>query len=451
MKKETKAKRTIKSRSNGTTEIVFILDRSGSMSGTESDTIGGYNALLEKQKTEKGKANVTTVLFDSRYELLHDAADILKVKPLSDKEYFVRSNTALLDAIGKTIHSLSERLARLEKPSEAAVISEETAKVLFVIITDGHENASQEYSHEAVKKLIDDKTAKGWEFIFLGADLTESKDAQRMGFKQERAAFFSKGTERAVYENMSENISSFRQTNKLSEEWKDNLSKSIKSQSLSSSLVTIEHRLGRLMVDTGSPISFGNIPEINICGQIHRLSQNTLLDDIQKHMGRDIVGLIGMDILNKCDIEISFDDQKNRFDLNFKNGSEERYKISKPLDVDFLMGIPVIKLVLDAAEYSFFLDTGAEISYIRDKLATGMKYCGAKQDFYPMLGSFETDTYEIKAKVSELGFTCEMGILPDALKSLMLPGIYGILGVDFLKQFWVSLGFRSDQFSISLN
>ena len=147
------------------TEMVFILDRSGSMSGLEKDTIGGYNSLLEKQKKEEGQAYVSTILFDHKQEVVHDRVLLSKVKPLTEKEYYVRGCTALLDALGSAINHIKNihKYAREEDRPE---------KTIFVITTDGMENASQEYSYAKVKKMVEEQKRKnGWEFLFLGANI----------------------------------------------------------------------------------------------------------------------------------------------------------------------------------------------------------------------------------------------------------------------------------------
>ena len=147
------------------TELVFILDKSGSMAGLERDTIGGFNAMLEKQKALDGQCRITTVLFDNRYELLHDRTDIRAVRPITAKEYHVGGSTALLDAVGKTIHKIATAQKNTAEPFRAG-------KVMFVIITDGEENASREYSAAEVKEAIQrQKSRYGWEFIFLGANM----------------------------------------------------------------------------------------------------------------------------------------------------------------------------------------------------------------------------------------------------------------------------------------
>lgn len=164
------------------TELVFILDKSGSMAGLESDTIGGFNSMLEKQKKVDGECRITTVLFDNRYELLHDRIDIRAVSPMTEKEYQVGGSTALLDAIGRTI----QKLVRVQKNTAEEYRAE---NVMFVIITDGAENASREYSAAKVKAMIEEeKTKCGWEFVFLGANMDAVETAGRFGISADRVA-----------------------------------------------------------------------------------------------------------------------------------------------------------------------------------------------------------------------------------------------------------------------
>lgn len=190
----------------GLTEMVFILDRSGSMHGLENDTIGGFNRLLEQQCSADGEARVTAVLFDDRYELLYDNVDIRSVPPLTEKEYFARGTTALLDAVGKTIDAVGERLAAT--PEE-----ERPAKVIFAITTDGLENASRYYSLGQVKEMIaHQKNKYSWEFLFYGAGIDAVHSAREIGISADKAmriAADSKGI-RESYSCMSEMISEFR-------------------------------------------------------------------------------------------------------------------------------------------------------------------------------------------------------------------------------------------------
>jgi uncharacterized protein YegL len=202
---------------NNLTELVFILDRSGSMSGLESDTIGGFNAMLAKQQEVEGEARVTTVLFDNNYELLHDRIDIKAVSPITEKEYFVGGSTALLDAIGRTIH----KIGNAQKNTAADY---RAAKVLFVIITDGEENASREYTSDKVKAQIErQKSRYGWEFIFLGANIDAVQTAAMFGIDAKRAQNYHADSEGSavVYEAVACAAVEFRQSEKLSDDWKE--------------------------------------------------------------------------------------------------------------------------------------------------------------------------------------------------------------------------------------
>lgn len=197
----------------GLTELIFILDKSGSMSGLEKDTIGGYNSMLEKQKAVEGECRITTVLFDNNYELLHDRIDIRAVNPITEKEYQVGGSTALLDAIGRTIH----KIGNAQKNTADDYRSE---KVMFVIITDGEENASREYSADKIKAQIERQKAKyGWEFIFLGANIDAVQTAGRFGIAPDRAVDYladSAGTE-LNFKVMSAAVSTFREKGTVDE------------------------------------------------------------------------------------------------------------------------------------------------------------------------------------------------------------------------------------------
>ena len=188
------------------TELVFILDRSGSMSGLESDTIGGFNSMLGKQQAEPGECRITTILFDNEYEVLHDRIDIRAVNPITEKEYFVRGNTALLDAIGRTIN----KIAGVQKNTAEEYRAE---KVLFVITTDGMENASREFDYSKIKAMIEHRKSKyNWEFIFLGANIDAVEVANRFGVPRNRAQRFHNDSEGIAlnYDVVGETVSMFR-------------------------------------------------------------------------------------------------------------------------------------------------------------------------------------------------------------------------------------------------
>lgn len=172
---------------NRLTEIIFLLDRSGSMAGLESDTMGGFNAFIEKQAQMQGETIVTVVLFDDKYEILWNGIDARLIK-LTNKEYYVRGCTALLDAVGKTILDVGYRLSAIEE-------AKRPEKVIFVITTDGLENASQEFTYAKVKELIKHQSEKyNWEFIFLGANMDAAKEAESIGISKKYAYNFEAST-----------------------------------------------------------------------------------------------------------------------------------------------------------------------------------------------------------------------------------------------------------------
>lgn len=204
----------------GLTEVVFILDRSGSMSGLESDTIGGFNSMLKKQKNEDGEAIVSTVLFDDKMEVIHDRVSIDRIKPMTDKEYYVRGCTALLDAVGYAIRHIGNihKYAREEDRPE---------KTVFIITTDGMENASRRFTYDKVSKMIERQKEKyDWEFMFLGANIDAVAEAKRFGIDEDRAVEFhcdSVGTA-LNYEVISDALAEIRAGSApLKASWKDRI------------------------------------------------------------------------------------------------------------------------------------------------------------------------------------------------------------------------------------
>lgn len=206
---------------NNITELVFILDRSGSMCGLEADTVGGFNAMIEKQKKLDGRVYVTTVLFDSTVEMLHDRADIEKIEPMREEDFTVGGCTALVDAIGSTIR----HIAKVHKYARAEDVPERT---VFVITTDGMENASRRYTAQEVRRMIEKEERKyGWEFLFLGANIDAVETAGNFGIRRERAVNYRatrKGTEK-MYGCVSDAVISMRCDVPLSADWGAELEK----------------------------------------------------------------------------------------------------------------------------------------------------------------------------------------------------------------------------------
>ena len=210
----------MKNQAAETTELVFILDRSGSMGGLESDTIGGFNSVIEKQKKIEGAARVTTVLFDDKVELLHDRVDLATIAPMTSKDYFVRGCTALLDAVGSTV----KRINKTQKASAEG----RPDHTIVVIITDGMENASRQFTFDQVRKLIERRESKnGWEFMFMGANMDAIAAAGSIGIHADRAATFVNDSigQATVYAACDMAMTSMRCGCAPGAEWKDSIEK----------------------------------------------------------------------------------------------------------------------------------------------------------------------------------------------------------------------------------
>lgn len=213
-------------RKNNITELVFILDRSGSMSGLESDTIGGFNAMIQKQRKEDGECYVSTVLFDDYSEVLHDRVKLSEIRPMTDNEYTVRGCTALIDALGGAIHHIGN-VHKYARPEDVP------AHTMFIITTDGMENSSHKYTSERVKQMIQRQKEKyGWEFIFIGANIDAVETAAKYGIDSNRAVNYNadkEGTE-ILFKSVSKAVCSMRQSEELSTDWREEIDSDFKKR-----------------------------------------------------------------------------------------------------------------------------------------------------------------------------------------------------------------------------
>ncbi len=200
------------------TELIFILDRSGSMGGLESDTIGGFNATISDQKKIDGETRVTTILFDNFFEVLHDRINLQDIAPLTEQDYFVRGSTALYDAVALGIRKIANVQKQTRKEGRAD-------KVIMVITTDGYENSSRDTNAAMLHKMIDDCKKDGWEFLFLGADIDAQAAAGSIGIDSNRAANFVKDSQgvRVQYDSLNVAISAMRSGAPLPKDWKNKL------------------------------------------------------------------------------------------------------------------------------------------------------------------------------------------------------------------------------------
>ncbi len=204
---------------NNITEMVFILDRSGSMYGLEKDTIGGFNSMIEKQKELDGKCYVSTVLFDDKSVVLHDRVNLLRVPEMTRKDYYVGGSTALLDAVGGAIHHIGNihKYARPEDVPE---------KTIFVITTDGMENASIKYTSSDVKRMIEKQKEKyGWEFLFIGANIDAGLEAEKIGISRNRSVNYSPTSEGTtnLYNVVEKTVRNYRECSAIDENWSENI------------------------------------------------------------------------------------------------------------------------------------------------------------------------------------------------------------------------------------
>lgn len=210
---------------NTATELVFILDRSGSMGGLEADTIGGFNSMIEKQKKEDGECYVSTILFDHEVSALHDRVPLDRIRPMTGEDYCVRGCTALIDAIGMTVRHIEEVHRYIRK-------EDVPAHTLFVITTDGLENASKEYSADKVRKMIEDKKKEGWEFLFIGANIDAVQTAKHFGIGADRAVNYyadSAGTA-TLYECVGDAVSCARSCAPMKADWSRKIKKDYESR-----------------------------------------------------------------------------------------------------------------------------------------------------------------------------------------------------------------------------
>ena len=208
------------------TELVFILDRSGSMSGLERDTIGGFNSMIEKQKKQEGECIVSTVLFNNDSQVIHDRVPLDKIEPMNERDYYVSGGTALIDAIGGAIH----HIGNVHKYARKEDVPENT---IFIITTDGSENASYRYSSDKVKRMIEHEKEKyGWEFLFIGANIDAVETAKHYGIDQDRAVNYhadAQGTD-IVYATVSQAVCNVRMNKCMAENWSEDIDNDYKNR-----------------------------------------------------------------------------------------------------------------------------------------------------------------------------------------------------------------------------
>ena len=394
---------------------LLVLDCSGSMNSHRTQTIQSVNSFLQVQKQSDVETKITNVFFNDTVEK-HESKRVQEMSELSLDNYRCHGSTALFDAIGQTISSHQPESDEL---------------TMVVIMTDGMENASREYSLTVVRGLIEEKTKQGWLFTFLGADLSSSRDADDLGIKKENQKFFKKTDMKKIVDDVSHSFN----TSKLTPRFLT-----------ADELCLLDENNRKIIVDTGSPISFSDVSSIRFLNDWYNRSNHPLLAMIQKYLSTQISGLIGMDILSQYDLSFIYDRALGRWIVN---PWQANLLEGEPFSVEYYGGVPVVEALVDGKRGKFFLDTGATISFIRKGWINDQPYIGEAEDFFPTLGIFSTDLYRCQLKFANRVFSDSMGVMPGGLEVLIPDGIEGIIGLNVLKDTKINFGFKSNVFSLN--
>jgi len=402
-------------------QIVFIIDKSGSMKGSETKVVTGYNELLEEQKAEPGQMLITTILFDTSAVTKHNCVEIKDAGELGLTDYVPSGSTALLDTVGDAVAAIRERNA--------------STGGLLVIITDCMENASKRYTYESVKLMLKGLKEGGWEIRYIGADLADFADAERMGILREHRMSIAKENLSPAMKDISSGIKEFRKGNPMGS-----------SMPLTGKLFdrTLPYKTtvqGYALIDTGSPISFGNIGAFMMGKDRHPVARNPLVEEIRRHLGADVAAVIGMDVLRRYDLRIDYLPQIRECEVRHVHTPQLRMEQGTPLR--YALGIPVVDAAVNGQVVPMFVDTGSHHTFIDKALIKGSE-SGAAHDFYPGLGAFESPTYHTNLSLCGCDFTINAAVLPKTIEALLLSsGVKGIIGLDVLKHQRTWLGFLS--------
>jgi len=427
----------------GLTELVFILDQSGSMAPLTSDTINGFNEMVSKQKESTDETLLSLVLFNSTYDVVYERMDLKDVPILTTKDYKACGCTALVDAIGKSIH-------HTEKVHDSIKEKDVPEKTLFVITTDGMDNLSREYTSKTIKEMIKEKQEIGWEFIFLGSELDPVETVELYGIKSGRASKYTSSSygERQKFNVLSDTISDYRKTGFIKDNWNAKLMNKQKADIWEDRTMNNKYKFeyhnnhpvveidGRnYVVDTGSPISFfvdGHNGILTINNKSFNLKNNPMginRDSIEDLIGKDINGFLGLDILFESG-SIYMNRQKgyalfgdNSFNLANKENIQKRS----------LMGLNMLEIpvTLNGISTTAIIDSGACISYVSSELIKNSKCTGTIYDYSPSFGGdIHTEKYEMELDIC--GFSCKAEM---AKMTSMIEMSVGLLGYKVVMGF----------------
>lgn len=402
-------------------QIVFVIDKSGSMQGSETMVVTGYNELLQEQKAESGTMLLTTILFNTSAVTIHNCIEITDTANLNRSDYVPSGSTALFDAIGDTVTEIRE-----SNTSEGG---------LLVIMTDGMENASMRYTYESVKQLLNRLKEYGWEVLYLGADLKDFTDAERMGIHREQHMSVAKENLYPAMKDISNGIKEFRKGNPM------RFSRTSNDKLFDKTLPCKTTAQGWALIDTGSPISFGDLDVFEMDRDRYTVDRNSLTEEVRHHLGIDIAAVIGMNILRHYDLRIDYMSKISEYHIHHAHTPQLR--MEQGTSLHYVMGIPVVNASVNGKVVPVYVDTCSHHTFIDKALIKGPQV-GIVYDFYPGIGMFESLTYQTKLSLCNCDFIINAAVLPRSLQYLMhYSGVKGIIGLDVLKQQRTWLGFLS--------
>lgn len=424
--------------------ITVILDRSGSMSSIQDDTIGGFNNFLEQQKSLTTVATLSLIQFDSQdpYEVIHHFTPLDQVPLLAKETYIPRASTPLLDALGQGIQHLQTQLAELAEEKRPS-------RVLFVVVTDGMENASHRFQKADIETMIQTKTTHDhWQFIFLSAYLGAIHEARNLGFQEQSTLMYQKSAQgsRQAWASLSQKMLDVRQVKQAMFSFDHTDRKHpddpflTSSQSKGKTVVPLWNRNDHLfleqqgalwLIDTGAPTSFGRPSRLELAGKWFHLETNYLgltPEALTRTIGTPCVGLLGADVLGQFD---------HVFDLaagTLSLSTDPLPHPGEPISLTDFLGIPILKVRIAARDFRMFFDTGAAVSYLQDAVLSSFPEAGTITDFYPGFGVFQTNSHHVEVGIGQRTLSLRCGTLPDLLGiTLLQAGTQGIVGYELLR------------------
>lgn len=414
------------------TTLVYLIDRSGSMRGSEESIVNAVNEMLEEQKKIMKDLMVHITTFDNDIDHIRSES-IQGISTISYEEVRARGSTSLFDAIGVTFEKVDPM---------------NQMKGVMIIVTDGLENTSIHFNYNQIQGLIKEKEGNGWKVIYMGAGLHESKDAMNIGIRKEDTIFMSKERIGKNMKDVSMKTAKFR----TELEWDDSLNSTndwndgIVNQSIAFPDIgyyTEEYR--KYIVDTGSPVSFHRNGEIKMREKKYIAQRYDLMGKLHGHTLRECEGLIGNDISK--DFRLWYTPGRDEIELAFQELSivDAMHSISTP----FHLGIPTIKLMVEGREGIFFLDTGTSTTYLRPGFIN-LPIQSIMTEYAPMYGDFEVKMVNVSLDILPIGYrnTVTVGIFPEDVANQLLHGVDGILGFDILKQYEFVIDLKQKMFFI---